>query len=304
MNTANDNVLFSNLVSRFEQGDLMSAKHNPPTTPAVRDSILNHFDAACIREAEPIVIFKNTIYSGNTRIRLAAERKTLGIYVDGEYDFPVRVVYPNSEEEANKFFRVANDHRRPKNADISFNAAYPIGKWTEKMALESGLPWQLLSDRMATILNCAFCAKDSNPLGVNKGGHHSLTIACFSQSNTEDIPVDPGMRYKIKSALSTFSEVRREAEYLESKGKMVKETVKQMLLMTNGRPSPGFLVVYLLDHFSEEFGGFVKKTPSRIIQHLNTNSEDMFKICKDFTRKQGNRQSSKIAIKEMMQVKY
>jgi hypothetical protein len=303
MNTANDNVLFSNLVSRFERGELLPTKHNPPTTGKVYDSIVNHFRPRAVQEGSSFVIYHDTIKSGNTRIQLSAQRKLKGLYVEGEYDFPVRVVYPESEKEADEYFISANIQRTPKNADVAFNAAYPIGKWAEKMALESGLPWQILADRMTTILNCAFYASDGNPLGLNKGSHHPLTNASFSQSNTEDIPVDDALRHQIKRALSDFSTMRREIEYLENQGKTIKETIKRMFLLTSGRPSPGFLVVYLLDHFSSEFGGFVKKTPARILQHMNTNAEELFDLCKDFTRNQGRRHRSKIEIQDMMQVK-
>jgi hypothetical protein len=234
---------------------------------------------------------------------LAAERKTLGIYIEGEYDFPVRVVYPNSEEEANKFFRLSNVNRSPKKADIAFNSAYPIGRWAGKLALESGLPHQLVAGRIGTILDCAFYSEDGNPFRVNMGGNHRLTLESASQSNTEDIPVGEGLHRKIKAALSAFSEIRRESEYIETNGKTVKDIVKQMLLLTAGRPSPGFLVVYLLDYFSGCFGGFTTKTPSRILQRMNTHNDDLFKLCKDYTRKQGQRHSSKIEIQNMMHVK-
>ena len=43
MNTANDNVVFGNLVDRWERGDITELPHNRPPKSEVRKGILDSF---------------------------------------------------------------------------------------------------------------------------------------------------------------------------------------------------------------------------------------------------------------------
>ena len=301
MNTANDNVIFGNLVDRWERGDLTELSHNPPTTKNVYDAIVKNFDANLIREGSSIIIYKNVVYAGNTRIRLALERRQKGLSSVDEYNFPVRVGYPESQDEANHYANGSNRARIPTKQQNAFLDTTPLGRWTKRLAQEVGLPRQLLAERIGNILDCAFYAETGSPLEVNMRSNHRLTAMCNSLDiSDDDFPVSPALYQKIKSALQGFAELQREAESRDSKGLVVYELVKKMLLLTSGRPSPGFFLVYLTDYLTNTFGSFTSKTPARILQHANTNAEGLYIFGKDFTRKQGNRQVAVASIREMM----
>jgi hypothetical protein len=302
MNTANDNVVFGNLVDRWERGDITELPHNRPPKSEVRKGILDSFCSALIQEGGSIAIYKGIVYAGNSRIKLALERRQLGRMTLGEYDFPVRVLYPSTQEEADKFANGSNISTPVSKTNNAMLNTTVLGRWVKKLAIETGLPRQLLANRIGNILDSAFYAQEQTSLSVNMGSNHKLTpVACSPTTTEEDFPVSDALYQRIKSALQDFAELRREAESRESQGKLVFDAVKKMLLMTSGRPSPGFFLVYLADHLANEFGSFTtSKTPQRILQHMNTNAEGLFKFGTDFTRKQGSRLFAVSAIREMM----
>ena len=289
-------VLFSTLVQQFEDGILKPSRHNPATTGKVRDSIMNHFEPMLVAEGSSIVVYNGTVKVGHTRLGLAAERKKTPAFKPGDYEFFVKVVYAESEDEATLLFNGSNIARVPTKAQAAFSPDTAIGAFTEKLSRAVGIPYKTLADYIGPILDSLFC---EDVLRINNGGNHRRTVQMCAPTNRV-VDIDDGEEQALRRALSAFSALRREAEYSKKSGALVGHLVEEMLLLKDGRSSPGFLVAFLMDALHQQFGGFSYKQPSALLRHMRTNAEDLFGLCKNFTRKQGNRGRAQMAVERLL----